>query len=143
MFDECFYIRLIAISEEHLQPYILNGNVIVSRGPLHWCTFFNGSVFFFSNKHLESAILFTKKQLQPHILSNLLAGIHFDKAIVVICSSKCYVWSNYFTQSATLSEDLLSEYLLFLKTSLALISFRAAVNFLRPLRGTTVGINVL
>ena len=99
--------------------------------------------FFFSNKHLESAILFTKKQLQPHILSNLLSGIHFGKAIVVICSSKCYVWSNYFTQSATLSEDLLSEYLLFLKTSLALISFRAAVTFLRPLRGTTVGINVL
>ena len=98
---------------------------------------------FFSNKHLQSAILFTKEQLQPHILSNLLAGIHFDKAIVVICSSKCYVWSNYFTQSSTLSEDLLSEYLHFLSTSLALISFRSAVTFLRPLRGTTLGINIL
>ena len=83
------------------------------------------------------------EQMQPHMISNSLAGIHFDKAIVAICSSKCYVWSNYFTQSATLSEDLLSEYLLFLSISLALISFRAAVTFLRPLRGTTLGINVL
>ena len=47
MFDEYFYIRLIAASEEHLQPYILNGNVIISRGPLHSSAFFNGTVFFF------------------------------------------------------------------------------------------------
>ena len=83
------------------------------------------------------------EQMQPHMISNLLAGIHFDKAIVAICSSKCYIWSNYFTQSATLSEDLYLEYLLFLSTSLALISFRAALTFLRPLRGTTLDINVM
>ena len=99
--------------------------------------------FFFQISICSQPSFFTKEQLQPHILSNLLAGIHFDKAIVVICSSKCYVWSNYFTQSGTLSEDLLSEYLVFLSTSLALISFRAAVTFLRPSRGTTLGINLL
>ena len=104
---------------------------------------FSTVLCFFSNKHLQSAILVTKEQLQPHTLSNLLASIHFDKAILVICSSKCYVWSNYFTQSSTLSKDLLSDYLLFLSTSLALISFRSAVTFLRPLRGTTLGINIL
>ena len=101
------------------------------------------SVFCFQISICSQPSFFTKEQLQPHILSNLLAGIHFDKAIVVICSSKCYVWSNYFTQSGTLSEDLLSEYLVFLSTSLALISFRAAVTFLRPSRGTTLGINLL
>ena len=143
MFDDCFYIRLIAISEEHLQSYILNSNVIISRGPLHWSTFFNVTVFFFQISICSQSFFFTKEQLQLHILSNLLAGIHFDKAIVVICSSKCYIWSNYFTQSATLLEDLLLEYLLFLSTSLALISFRAALTFLRPLRGTTLGINFL
>ena len=141
MFDEYFYIRLIAISEEHLQPYILNGSVIISRGPLQWSTFFNGTVFF-SNKHLQSAILFTKEQMQPHILLNLLAGIHFDKAIVVICSSKCYVWSSYFIQSATLFEGSLLEYLVFLSTGLAWIFFWAAVTFLLPLRGTAFGIKV-
>ena len=143
MFDEYFYIRPIATSEKHLQPYTLNGNVIISRDPLHWSTFFNGTVFFFSNKHLQSAIPFMKERLQPHILSNLLAGIYFDNAIVVVCSSKCYVWSNYLIQSHTLLEDLFSEYLLFLSTSLDLISFRAAVTFLLSLRGTTLAINVL
>ena len=99
--------------------------------------------FFFQISICSQSFFFTKEQLQLHILSNLLAGIHFDKAIVVMCSSKCYIWSNYFTQSATLLEDLLLEYLLFLSTSLALISFRAALTFLWPLRGPTLGINFL
>ena len=141
MFHKCSYIRLIAILEEHLQSYILHGNVIISRGPLHWSTFFDGAGFF-QISICSQPSFFTNEQVQPHTLSGLLTGIHFDKATVVICSSKCYVWSNYFTQTAALLEDLLSEYMLFPITSLALISFRAAMTFLQPLRGTTLGINI-
>ena len=92
--------------------------------------FFQRYYVFFQINIYSQPSLFMEEQMHPYMLSNLISGIHFDKAIVAFCFSKCYVWSNYFIQSATLSEDLYLEYLPFLSTSLASISFRAALTFL-------------
>ena len=67
MFDRYFCFRLIAILEEHVQPYILNGNVIISGGHLQWSPFFSVTVFL-SDKHLQSSRFNGIKLVSPHQL---------------------------------------------------------------------------
>ena len=121
--DEYFYFRLIAISEEQLQPYILNNNII-SRGYLQWSTIFNGTVFL-TNKHLQSLLPdeFTSNVTScshPFVecyflyYKRVFAATHTFKFTSTClfwdsnCSScKGYFWNHYFLESASLTKYLL------------------------------------
>ena len=51
IFDGYFYLTVVVILKEHLQPIHLSGAVIISGGHLQWYIIFKGTVSLW-NKHL-------------------------------------------------------------------------------------------